>query len=195
MSSPKFRISQSATALFKDSGSKFFAFAYPVQSQTDIKQLLQTLESSYPDATHICFAWSLGKAETRTNDDGEPAHSAGSPILRQIQSRQLTNTLVAVVRYYGGKKLGIPGLIRAYGEAASLALDQATKAAFEIKLQVAVRFGYQLEGEVNKVIRQHHANVILRTFNETGNLTIEVSEDEFASMLATLQGMYGVEIL
>ena len=120
-------IKSSTEGLMKERGSKFLSYAYPAANEVDIKTRLDELRNQYPDATHICYAWVLGVDGThyRANDDGEPKDSAGQPILRAIKSLDLTHVLVAVVRYYGGKKLGVPGLIEAYGTGAKEALDEA----------------------------------------------------------------------
>ncbi len=113
-------------ALYKERGSKFYAYAYPVDNKETIKRQLDQLWSTYPDATHVCYAWVLGTSasEYRANDDGEPSNSAGQPILREINSAGLTFVLIAVVRYYGGKKLGVSGLIESYGTSAKSAIEQ-----------------------------------------------------------------------
>jgi len=107
-------------------GSKFLAFAFPVNNETEVKVQLSALRDKFPDATHHCYVWIVNpdKSAQRINDDGEPASSAGRPILKQINALDLTNILVVVVRYFGGKKLGIPGLIEAYGSAAKLCLSK-----------------------------------------------------------------------
>ncbi|MCB9261673.1 MAG: YigZ family protein [Flavobacteriales bacterium] len=115
-------IKKSTEVLFKERGSKFIGYAYPIENEKDIKEKLDNLKIQYPDATHICYAWILGN-NYRANDDGEPNNSAGQPILREIKSKELQNVLVAVVRYFGGKKLGVSGLIEAYGESAKMALE------------------------------------------------------------------------
>ncbi len=118
-------IDKTSEYLHKDRGSKFYGYAYPVSSLTDVKDYLDALKELYPDASHICYAYILGieGEEYRANDDGEPSNSAGQPILREIKSKEVTFTLVAVVRYFGGKKLGVAGLIDAYGTAAREALN------------------------------------------------------------------------
>ena len=118
-------ISRPSKAVFKDRSSKFLAFAYPVSSQEEIRDNIAKLKKEYYDARHYSYAYILGvqKEKTRAYDDGEPSHSAGDPILGQIRSRELSDTLVVVVRYLGGTKLGVSGLIKAYRTAASLALD------------------------------------------------------------------------
>lgn len=128
-------LASATESLLKERGSKFFGYAYPVSNQTDIKKHLEILANQYPDATHICYAWVLGinGDEHRANDDGEPNNSAGQPILREIKSAGLTYILVAVVRYYGGKKLGVSGLIEAYGGAAKEALESGSQVTKELQ--------------------------------------------------------------
>ena len=118
-------IKRTSEGIFKEKGSKFLAFAFPVENEEEIKGHIDELKKKYYDARHHCFAFILGPdgAHYRANDDGEPNHSAGDPILGQIRSRNLTDTLVVVVRYFGGTKLGVPGLINAYKAATADALD------------------------------------------------------------------------
>lgn len=120
-------ISKPSEGLFKDRGSKFLAFAYPVSSEDEIKEIQEHLRSEYHDARHHCYAYMLGKDKNvfRANDDGEPSSTAGKPILGQIKSYDLTNILIVVIRYFGGTKLGVSGLINAYKTAAEEALKNA----------------------------------------------------------------------
>src|SRR6186713_1623645 len=122
-----FTITSASQGIYKEKGSKFLSFAYPVQSESDIKEHIAFLKSEYFDARHHCYAWMLGPERNhfRAFDDGEPNHSAGDPILGQIRSKNLTNVLVVVVRYFGGTKLGVGGLISAYKIAAEEALSKA----------------------------------------------------------------------
>src|SRR6478736_3309084 len=121
-------ISQTADELYKDKGSKFLAFAFPVKSESEIKKKLTSLKKEHPSASHHCYAWRLGadKAAFRANDDGEPSNTAGKPILMQIQAKDLTNVLIVVVRYFGGTLLGVGGLINAYKQAALNVLNKTT---------------------------------------------------------------------
>src|SRR5262245_12954892 len=116
-------------ANMRERGSKFFAFSFPVKNEDEVKSRLRELRELYPDATHHCYAFVLNPDQSaqRANDDGEPSNSAGKPILRIIISAGLTNTLVVVVRYFGGTQLGIPGLIQAYGDSAKLALEASER--------------------------------------------------------------------
>jgi uncharacterized YigZ family protein len=129
---------QAAEASLRERGSRFLAFVYPVQNEAVAKSLLAQLKQQYPDATHHCYALVLGSdsAYKKASDDGEPSNSAGQPILRAILSAGLTHVLVVVIRYFGGTQLGIPGLIKAYGDSAKMALDAAGKQEQFIRLPV-----------------------------------------------------------
>lgn len=153
-----------STAVFKDRGSRFLAYAFPVEDEDGIKNHLSLLKEKYPDATHHCYAWVLGAARerSRANDDGEPGHSAGTPILRQIQSLELGNVLVVVVRYYGGTNLGIPGLIHAYGTAARMALEASDIQFQKLRSKAVLKFDYGKEGRAYRFLQQLGAEVIER---------------------------------
>jgi uncharacterized YigZ family protein len=141
---------------YKEKGSKFLAFAFPVRSEAEIAAHLEALAAKYYDARHHCYAWRLGPDGTkhRANDAGEPNHSAGTPILNELKSRELYDALVVVVRYFGGTKLGIPGLIEAYGSAAADALDAAPKAERILTKPIHITFPYALTSDVGRVIQK-----------------------------------------
>ncbi|GAA4470103.1 IMPACT family protein [Nemorincola caseinilytica] len=146
---------------FRDRGSKFLAYAYPIASQQDIKEKLQALKKEHPKAVHHCYAWRLGMDGTqyRTNDDGEPAGSAGKPILGQIDSMGLTNVLIVVVRYFGGTLLGVPGLINAYKTSAAMALEGLPRTEKWVERQYELSFDYPAMGEVLYLLRQCEATI------------------------------------
>lgn len=150
-----------STGDFRDRGSKFLAYAWPVNDVIDIKEQLQALKKEHPKAVHHCYAWRLGTDGTqfRANDDGEPAGSAGKPIMGQIDSFGLTNILVVVVRYFGGTLLGIPGLINAYKTATLMALEQAGEVERWVEQKVKLTFDYPVMGEVLYILKQHEANI------------------------------------
>ena len=131
-----------AEALYKDKGSKVLAYGYPVTCEEEIKGRLDALRKRYYDATHHCYAWRLGpKGESfRANDDGEPSSTAGRPILGQMLSREVTDALIVVVRYFGGTKLGVPGLIEAYKRSAALVLENAEIEQRTVDVQTTIRF-------------------------------------------------------
>lgn len=146
---------------FRDRGSKFLSYAYPVTTPEDVKKHLQILKKEHPKAVHHCYAYRIGTDGTqyRANDDGEPSGSAGKPILGQIDSLGLTNVLVVVVRYFGGTLLGVPGLINAYKTATQLALEQAPTTQKWIEQQYGISFDYPVMGEVLYLIKQAEATI------------------------------------
>ncbi len=141
---------------YKEKGSKFLGFAFPVRNETDVAAHLEALATKYYDARHHCYAWRLGPEgkRYRANDAGEPNHSAGDPILNEIKSRELFDVLVVVVRYFGGTKLGISGLIEAYGVSAAEALDAATKLERTLTEPIHIIFAYGQTSEVGRVIQK-----------------------------------------
>ncbi len=148
-------ISELSTGLFKDNGSKFLAFAYPVTTEEQIKEIVQGLKKEYYDARHHCYAYRLGHtgATWRMNDDGEPSSTAGRPIYGQILSAELSDILVVVVRYFGGIKLGIPGLIRAYKTSTADALANAEIIEKIASKMYRIHFGYMSMNNVMKVLK------------------------------------------
>lgn len=154
-------IEKPTTAEFKDRGSKFLAYAYPISNTDDVKTKLQLLKKEHPKAVHHCYAYRIGTdaLQYRANDDGEPSGSAGKPILGQIDSAGVTNVLVVVVRYFGGTLLGVPGLINAYKTASQDALMQAVLIEKWVERQVEIQFDYPVMGEVMYLLRQCEATV------------------------------------
>lgn len=151
-------ISTPTESLFKDRGSKFVGYAFPVSNTDDVKARLEELKVLHPSARHICYAYLLGEEaeEYRANDDGEPNGSAGLPILNQIKSKDVTNVLVTVVRYFGGTKLGVSGLINAYKEAAKEALKNAKVIVRIPRSIVVLRFPHSSIGDVERIVRQNN---------------------------------------
>ena len=148
-------IAAPSEGLFKDNGSRFLAFAYPVETEAEIKEIVAALKKEYHDARHHCYAWRLGLdgAAWRANDDGEPSGSAGRPILGQIDSAGLSDVLVVVVRYFGGIKLGIPGLIRAYKSSTADALASAREIEKVAGRWYALQFPYDSLPAVMKLVK------------------------------------------
>jgi len=167
-------IAAKSEGVYRDRGSKFLAFAYPVDSVEEIKSILAELKKEYHDARHHCYAYRLGvsKPEYRSNDDGEPSSSAGKPILGQIQSNDLTNILIVVVRYFGGTLLGVGGLINAYRSAASDALRNARIIEKTEGENIIIHFPYDL------------TNDIMRIMDEEGLITEEQEYTETCMILA-----------
>jgi len=154
-------ILDNSSDLYKMKGSKFYAFAFPVRTETEIKSHLNALKEKYPDASHHCYGWVLGydKQNFRANDDGEPSNTAGKPILRQIQKLDLSNILVVVVRYFGGTLLGVPGLIEAYGNAAQACLSISTIETFPILEIYHINCSFGTENEVYRICKQYHCSI------------------------------------
>ena len=154
---------------FKDKGSKFLGFAYPITNENEVKDIINNLKKEHYTAAHHCYAYILGTAQEiqKSNDDREPNNTAGKPILRAILSKQLTNTLVVVVRHFGGKLLGVPGLIHAYGESANEALKAATILEKIITEHHLVVGDYEDEDEVYKAYKQFGAKILSHTYNGT----------------------------
>lgn len=149
-------IEKASEGLFKDKGSKFLAYAYPVESEDEIKEYVQILKKEHYSARHHCFAWQLGasKERFRTSDDGEPSSTAGRPILCQIRRLDLTNVLIVVVRYFGGTLLGVSGLIKAYSEAAADALQNARIITKIVEVPFCVQFDYIQMNNVMKIFKE-----------------------------------------
>ena len=154
-------IEKSAIAEFKDRGSKFLAYSYPVESVDACKKIIAGLKKEHPKAVHFCVAYRIGVEGNlfRASDDGEPAGSAGRPILGQIDSKELTNLMVVVVRYFGGTLLGVPGLINAYKTATTLALQLAPIVQKPIELQYELNFDYHQMNEVMMIVKQYNCSV------------------------------------
>lgn len=155
-------ISQASHAEFKDRGSKFFAFAYPINSVEEFKNYLQQLKQEHPKAVHHCFAYRIGidGNNFRVSDDGEPGGTAGRPILNQIDSKQLTNIAVIVVRYFGGTLLGIPGLINAYKTATTYALQLTPIVKKQIETNYELHFDYTKLNDVMIVVKQFNCSIL-----------------------------------
>jgi uncharacterized YigZ family protein len=162
--------------IYKEKGSKFFAFAYPVSSEPEIKERIASLKSEYFDARHHCFAWILGpeKKQFRAFDDGEPNHSAGDPILGQIRSRNLTNVLVVVVRYFGGTKLGVGGLIAAYKSAAEDALNNSPIVEREVTERITLSYDYSITAEVMKIVKDFDMAIVAQDFRQQCDLIADI---------------------
>jgi len=159
-------IEKTAQGSFRDRGSKFLSFAIPASSEQEVKQQLDALRKQYYDATHHCYAYVLGfdKSAYRVNDDGEPSGTAGRPIYGQLLSADLTNTLIVVVRYYGGTNLGVPGLIHAYKTAANEAITNATILTRIVKETYEIDYPYEAMNDVMKIIKDETLEVINNEF-------------------------------
>lgn len=165
---------------FKDKGSKFLAYTTPLSTKADFPLFLEKIKKEHPKARHHCFAWRLGldKNRYRANDDGEPSGTAGRPILGQIDSFELTNVGVIVVRYFGGTLLGTSGLIAAYKEATIEALKAATIVEKIVENTYSVEFGYDKMPDVMNAVKRLNINVLKQVFEESGTLIIAIRQSE-----------------
>jgi len=170
--------------LYKEKGSKFLAYAYPVDSEQQIKEILDTLKKQYYDARHHCYAYILGKdgQDFRANDDGEPGHSAGDPILGQIRSNNLTNALIVVVRYFGGTKLGVGGLVTAYKTAAAEAIAANEIITAIVTEKVSFYFDYLDMNEVMRLTKALDLKIIEQYFDNRCSMTLEVRQADHAEL-------------
>lgn len=189
-------IAQSSTAEFKDRGSKFFAFAFPIESAEEFKKFLQQLKKEHPKAVHFCFAYRIGTDGNnyRSSDDGEPSGSAGKPILGQIDSKELTNVAIIVVRYWGGTLLGVPGLINAYRTAASLALQITPLVQKQIEVKYTLQFDYTRMNEVMMVIKQFNCSVIAQELQLFCTMQLGIPKNRLAEVQYKLNDIQGVEL-
>lgn len=190
-----FTISKPAVAEFKDRGSKFLACAYPIATADDFKKLLQQSKKEHPKAAHHCFAYRLGTDENvfRISDDGEPSGTAGRPILGQIDSKQLTDVLVIVVRYFGGTLLGVPGLINAYKTATSLALQVTPVIQKQVELNYAIEFDYTQMNEVMMVMKQYNCTVISQEIQLFCNIHAGIPKNRLSEVLYRLNELQNVK--
>ena len=184
-----FTISGASEGLFKNKGSRFLAFAFPVKDENEAKDYVQILKKQYHNARHHCYAYRIGTEEPymiRMNDDGEPSGTAGKPIFGQILSKQLTNILIVVVRYFGGTLLGTSGLIKAYKAAAENALMNSTIKQNVLKEKLHLHFGYQEMNAVMSVVKEESVEITQQDFQEECNMDISVPRKVKDSVLRRL---------
>lgn len=170
-------IASGAEGSYKEKGSKFLAFAYPVASEVDVKEKIDALKTKYFDARHHCYAWILGadKKHYRANDDGEPNHSAGDPILGQLRAMNVTNVLIVVVRYFGGVKLGVGGLVTAYRTAAEESLRNATIIEREVCESITITYPYTATTDVMRLVKEFDLSIVAQNFSEGCTLEAELA--------------------
>jgi len=189
-------IEKPSIAEFKDRGSKFIAYAYPVSDANGFKEKLAALKKEHPKAVHHCFAYRIGLDGTnfRLSDDGEPSGSAGRPILGQIDSKHLTNVLIIVVRYFGGTLLGVPGLINAYKSAAALALQVTPVLQKPVLVNYRIQFDYTQMNEVMKVVKHFDCPVLKQETQLFCSLEIGIPKFRLEEVLFRLKELRGVEV-
>ena len=189
-------IEKTAVAEYKDRGSKFLAYVYPMKEVSDFKEKLAALKKEHPKAVHHCFAYRLGLDGNnyRVSDDGEPSGTAGRPILGQIDSKQLTNVLIVVVRYFGGTLLGVPGLINAYRSAASMVLQITPVVQKPVLLNYRLQFDYTQMNDVMKVVKQFDCVVLKQETQLFYSIEIGVPRNRLDEVLFRLKELRGVEV-
>ena len=191
-----FTIDKESVAEFKDRGSRFIAYAFPVKSVEDFKKRLTSLKEEHPKAVHNCFAYRLGVDGLvfRAGDDGEPSGSAGRPILGQIDSKELTDIAIVVVRYFGGTLLGVPGLINAYKNSSSLALQTTPVVQKAVEVLYRLQFDYTLLNAVMTVIKQYNCTVLKQDMQLFCLAEISVPKNRLEEVLYKIRDLYTVDI-
>lgn len=187
-------INKKSHGYYKDRGSKFIAIAVPVSGEVQAKEALEKIKKEYHDARHHCYAYRLGRdyATYRINDDGEPSGSAGKPIFGQIRSYELTNILIVVVRYFGGVKLGVRGLIDAYKGASQEALLSTKIVKRTVKEQLHIHFGYPQMGKVMQIVKEHNLDQINTRFEIECDLDVAVQKtksNEYTELFQKIEGV------
>ncbi|MHA7058993.1 IMPACT family protein [Aquimarina sp. M1] len=182
--------------LFKDKNSKFFGYAFPISAEEDVKQFIDFLKKQHRTAGHWCYAWQLGTEQIRyrSNDDGEPSNSAGQPIYGQIQSFEVTNILIVVVRYFGGVKLGVGGLINAYRTAAQLALESSKIIEKTININFCISFQYKNMNKVMRIIKEKQLIITNQKLESDCKLFISVRKKISDEIKDLFSALYEVDI-
>ena len=188
----------SEEVLFKDKNSKFFGYAYAINHEDDVKKHIETLKKTHHSARHWCYAYQLGTQDNRilyrANDDGEPSNSAGMPIYGQIQSFEVTNILIVIVRYFGGVKLGVSGLINAYKTAAKMALEASGIVEKTINVDYCISFEYKNMNKVMRIIKEKNLKVINQVLELDCKIYITVRKKEANSIFEIFNALFEIEI-
>ena len=186
----------SEEVLLKEKNSKFFGYAIPVTSEEEVKEILERLRKEHFSARHWCYAYQIGteKIQYRANDDGEPNNSAGMPIYGQIQSFEVTNILVVVVRYFGGVKLGVGGLISAYKTAAQMALENATIIEKTIDKHFIISFGYAHMNKVMRIIKEKNLQIVSQKMEMDCEIEISIRKKSVQNLLDTFESLYEIKL-
>ena len=184
-------IASTSEGYYTEKRSKFLAFAHHVQTVDEVKELLTGYRKKYYDARHVCYAYMLGaeRTEFRANDDGEPSSTAGKPILGQINSNELTDILIVVVRYYGGVNLGTSGLIVAYREAAADAINHATIETRQVEEIVKYSFAYPQMNDVMRIVKDMNPRIISQTYDNTCEIVLSIRKSEAEQLCNRLKSL------
>jgi uncharacterized YigZ family protein len=188
-------IESQSEGFFKDRGSKFYSFAFPVNNEEEIEMHRENLRKEYHDARHHVYAFRLGRAGEgyRASDDGEPSNSSGPPVLGQIKSAELTHVLVVVIRYFGGTKLGVPGLIHAYKTAAEDALKNATIITKKIKTKIKLFYDYAFTNSVMSFLHAEPIEILDQKFEASCEITAAVPVNQTEKILKKLDNIKGIK--
>lgn len=191
-----FTVDKTATAEFKDRGSRFIGFSFPLASKDDFKKHLAAVKAEHPKASHYCFAYRLGLDGNnfRSGDDTEPSGTAGKPILGQIDSRELTNTLIIVVRYFGGSLLGVPGLISAYKTAASLVLQVTLVVQKPVEISYHLQFDYTMINDIMNIIKQYNCTIVRQEMQLFCSMDINIPINRVDAVLNRIKETRNAEI-
>lgn len=183
-------------AVFKEKSSKFLAYAFPVESEERIREILEALRKRYYDATHHCYAWRLGPQgeQFRSNDDGEPSGTAGKPILGQMLSTGITNCLIVVVRYFGGTKLGVPGLISAYRESARAAIEAGRIVERTVDRRIKIFFPYIAMNDVMRIVKEEQPSIADQQFDNLCSMTLSIRASRATVLTEKLKKTEGVTV-
>ena len=186
----------SEEVLYKEKNSKFFGYAFPVTTEEEIKEILERLRKEHFSARHWCYAYQIGteKIQYRANDDGEPNNSAGMPIYGQIQSFEVTNILVVVVRYFGGVKLGVGGLISAYKIAAQMALENSEIVERTIDKHFIISFGYANMNKVMRIIKEKNLQIVSQKMEMDCEIEISIRKKNVQNLLDTFENLYEIKL-
>ncbi|MCE5204676.1 MAG: YigZ family protein [Porphyromonadaceae bacterium] len=189
-------VERPAEGYISEKKSRFLSFVFPVKSTGEVKEIVDAHRKKYYDARHVCWAYMLGweRNEYRVNDDGEPSGTAGKPILGQINSSELTDVLILVVRYFGGTLLGTGGLIKAYKEAAADAIANAVVVDRTVDEVIGIHFDYILLNDVMRVLKQFETVQWTQDFSETCRMTLKIRRSLSAQLKEMLSSIYGVEV-
>ena len=192
-----FTLREDSEGFFKEKGSKFLAFAYHVKNEIEVKNKVAYLKKKYFDARHHCYAYVLGTLgdDFRVNDDGEPSHSAGDPILGQIRSNKLTYTLIVVVRYFGGTKLGISGLISAYKNAAANALRNNSIIESFIQSKICLAFEYPQLNHVMKLVRDFEVEILKQKMELSCTMTLGIRLSKEAAFRSKIKDFHRIKVV
>lgn len=190
-------LARPSEAIFREKMSKFLAFAHPASTVEEAKAVIAQYQKKYFDARHVCWAYMLGfeRTDFQSNDNGEPSGTAGKPILGQINSFGLTDTVIVVVRYFGGIKLGTSGLIAAYREAARLALEEAEIVERKVMKHISFTFPYLSMNDVMRLVKQSNLEILSQQFDNACAMTLAVRADDYNTLTSRLRDIDGVSLL